>query len=378
MTNEQLNQLFNAARKVPVETTPEEIAGWVAVAAGTSTGVLGVAGKLKLFIAKKTLIIMGTTLSVVSAGILATISLGKAEPETIVKEQPKQAKEITVPVSEPEVEISELPQTQAEQAAEKQVFEPLVYLKPLAIPPMRTEAPVAPAYHIVWEYPSKTVEKPEKDKKVKGDGNIVRKEHEVNAFSKVESGGIFDIIFLQGTKEKVEVETDANIQDYVDIETRGETLHIDFEEGEFDMTKGCKVYVTVVDLSEVNFSGVGDITSEGSISLKSLECTFSGVGDVSLNMSCEALKVNFSGVGDVTLSGEGNSSTFDWSGVGDLNSDAMKIKDVELNLSGVGDAKVQAADRLKVELSGLGDVKYSGSPKVRELNITGMGKIKGS
>lgn len=86
MTSDDLNQLFASAREIPVETAPEQIAGRVGAAATTSSGVLGAAAKLKLFIARKSMIMLGITAG--SAGVIV-LSTTLLMPSSSQQEKPQ-------------------------------------------------------------------------------------------------------------------------------------------------------------------------------------------------------------------------------------------------------------------------------------------------
>lgn len=378
MTNEQLNQLFDSARSIAAETSAEEIASWVGIAATSTSGVLGIAGKLKLFIAKKTFIMVGTSLSIISAGVITAITLSTPEPaiekETVVAQKAK-----TIEIA-PEIdEIVPLEVEKTFTSAPTVVEKTLLPTKPAFPLEFKTE-PVA--LMLVQRAPEAPVEREyaspaDSNRKIKASGVIVKKEYAVGDFSKLTLSGVYNVVLSQGDAGKVVVEADDNLQHLFSVKTSNNTLTVDMN-GVFDDKKVNTIYITFQDLKKISFDGVGDITSKGAINLNALECYMEGVGDINLTMDCDDLQMNFSGVGDVTLTGSGSKANYNWSGVGDLKAETLKTKDVTVALSGVGDAHVNATEKIDVNLSGIGDVKYSGSPEKKELQTSGMGKIKGT
>lgn len=396
MTNDQLNRLFESARNIPLETAPEDVATWVGTAAATSTGVLGLAGKLKLFIAKKTLIIMGTTLSIVSLSIITALSLRTDAPAEKTFKSPNRkvaTAQLNAPKSTPEEITSidtnrrmvEAAPTPPKAPPPPEPPAPLLvpFRGPLPVPPVAPTPPVAPAparsgVQSAPTAPTSSATYANR-KKVKPTGKVVKKEFEVTDFTKLDISGVMDVVLIQGSSPKVVFEADECYQSLFTAANKGETLLIDMN-GECEGKKcgNSTVFITLTDINQFDFSGVGDVKSEGEIKLNALECSISGVGDLNLKMNCENLELSFTGVGDITLSGTGNKATYQWSGVGDLMANDLVSRDVSLNLSGVGDADVNATEKLEVKLMGLGDVHYKGSPKATNLNTTGMGDIKGS
>ena len=113
--------------------------------------------------------------------------------------------------------------------------------------------------------------------------------------------------------------------------------------------KGVDAVITLPNLTALEISGVVEGTAQG--------------------ISTEAFEVDISGVGEVELSGECGELDANVSGVGDLDAEELKCRNVEIRLSGVGDASVYARDEVDASVSGMGDIDVYGSPeKVRKSN----------
>lgn len=213
-------------------------------------------------------------------------------------------------------------------------------------------------------------------KGIKGNGNVVKIEKEIGAFSELEVKGVFDIILTQGDNEKIEIETDENLIDIVSVVNENNRLIIDFKKGK-RVRKSTKfnIYVTLKDLTSIEMEGVGDLKNNGILNLKTLTLINTGVGDVDLNINSSILNINNSGVGDVNLLGSASHLIIDNSGVGDIQAESFKAKDVKLNNSGVGDAIVYASENINITAGGVGDVEFYGSPQQKHISKGGVGKV---
>ena len=90
----------------------------------------------------------------------------------------------------------------------------------------------------------------------------------------------------------------------------------------------------------------------------------SGVVDGSISgVDSDDLNLDISGVGDLTLSGICGRMDADVSGVGDLDAGALKCRNVDVTVSGVGEATVFASEGVDARVSGMGDITVFGSPK---------------
>jgi hypothetical protein len=93
------------------------------------------------------------------------------------------------------------------------------------------------------------------------------------------------------------------------------------------------------------------------IDSSSFEAEISGSGSIRTTGRTEKLQAR--------VSGSGNLSMFD-----------LVAKDADMRISGAGKAEINATDSLKARVSGVGDVRYKGSPKNVEKSVSGVGSIK--
>jgi hypothetical protein len=74
-------------------------------------------------------------------------------------------------------------------------------------------------------------------------------------------------------------------------------------------------------------------------------------------------KVAISGVGEMRLSGSCRQLAAEVSGVGELDATALRCEHVAVMVSGVGEAGVFASEAVDATVSGMGDIRVIGSPK---------------
>ncbi|MCR9171132.1 MAG: DUF2807 domain-containing protein [bacterium] len=396
MTSDDLNQLFASAREIPVETAPEQIAGWVGASAAASTGVLGIAAKLKLLIAKKTFIIMGTILSVTSLGIVLTMSLNTQDPQSspsekvhfseiilddhVQKEEPKAIQILFEDTTLPSQKIKESPHATPTSIP---LAEPTTLDSPKGVMAPRRgskvakryKASLAPQLQVSRSYQAPKAKK-DKNPELKGDGNVTKVDRKVGSFKEIEINGVIDVILTQGNQEKVVIETDSNLQEQIETEVSGELLIISTKKGSMKKVTKMIAHVTVKDLSKIKNSGVGDITCENAIKSNSLELDVNNVGDIDLQLDCVALEVDFRGVGDLKLEGTAKTATVKSSGVGNIKAYGLDVATMKMKHTGVGNALIYVSEDLTLKYSGVGNVNYKGNPKKKDIKKSGVGSVK--
>ncbi len=214
-------------------------------------------------------------------------------------------------------------------------------------------------------------------RKVRGNGDVTTEVHDVKAFSELELSGVLNVFIEQGDQEKVEVETDDNLHEYVIIENRGKTLIVDTQERiSIKRKKKMNVYVTVRDIDRLKISGVGNVETSETIRLKDLDLRVKSVGNVNLDLEADELYARLSSVGNVSLSGKIGKADIDNTGVGKLAAYDLHNEVLKLRASGVGKTEVYASKELAIKSTGVGNVYYKGDAVITDLNVRGVGKVK--
>lgn len=209
---------------------------------------------------------------------------------------------------------------------------------------------------------------------VDGNGKIVKEERTVTSFKKIDILGGFEVILNQGKEEKLELEVDENLLELIKTETKNNTLIIKSDKS-IGKAKSLKLYITVVDLEDIDVSGAVELSNKGTFEGENLEIDVSGAGDVDLKVDLEDLSMDMSGASETTLSGKANHFEIELSGAGELNAEKLQTRNTIIEISGAGSAVVHAKNTLRVEVSGAGSVKYKGNPKITK-DISGAGSVK--
>jgi hypothetical protein len=212
--------------------------------------------------------------------------------------------------------------------------------------------------------------------RIKGDKNIVTQERKVSPFSVLDIGGVGDITIKQGSTESVTVTTDENIQPYIETVNEGNKLRIGSKDGVDINSSKLQIEVTVKNISELHLGGTGNVKIAGPITSDNLLCKASGTGNLDLDFACTKLTLKISGTGNVNLKGKGDDASIKMTGAGNLKAFEFAAKNLSAELSGIGNAELNASAELSVDATGMGDISYMGSPKVKKMEATGTGRVR--
>jgi hypothetical protein len=202
---------------------------------------------------------------------------------------------------------------------------------------------------------------------IRGSGEVVTEERDVNGFDAVELAGMGQMIIVQGTEESLTIETDDNLMRYIETEVRGGTLVLRFADSTALIPTRSIVYrLGVIDLTGIGSSGAGSFDID-ELETDRLTVGISGAGDIDIGaLSATEIVVSISGAGRAKVAGQVERQMIDISGVGGYDAPDLECRSADVVIHGGGDVTVWVLDTLDVEITGAGRVSYYGSPDVSE------------
>jgi hypothetical protein len=212
---------------------------------------------------------------------------------------------------------------------------------------------------------------------VRGSGNVVTEDREVEDFTRIELSGIGDLEIELGDQPALRIEAEDNIMPLIETEVVGDTLRIGFREDTTPSPREpIRYFLTVVSIESMDASGLGNITAPG-LQADSFSVNISGGGDIDIDsLEAQTIEVNISGLGNLQIDGgEVGNLEVDISGGGDLNTENMEAQEADIQISGLGTATIRVSENLRVDISGGGSVRYYGDPNVDE-QVSGLGNVE--
>jgi len=212
--------------------------------------------------------------------------------------------------------------------------------------------------------------------RVKGNGKLIENTRQVGDFDALGVSGSFDVFLVKGQEGKVIVNVEQNLEPYLITEVKNGTLKVRWKKGtNVRTTKSTKVTVHFGDLSGVALSGSGDIVSKDPITTDELDIAVAGSGDINLELDAMEANAAVSGSGDIELSGTSKSFSAAVAGSGDIEAYDLQSEKAVLKISGSGTIHAQVSNELIARISGSGNVKYKGNPRIEDVKVSGSGNV---
>lgn len=220
---------------------------------------------------------------------------------------------------------------------------------------------------------------------VKGSGIIETESRDLKIFRKVTVNIPAEVVIEEGSKEKIEIETDDNIIKGIETNVSGRKLTIKYKNDivmlfpkNYKPTDAIRIRITTTDIEELKVNGSASFKGANNYVLNTdkLKIDINGSGRVELEVKVKELDVDVSGSGELSLLGVANKQDINISGSGKYLALDLETQETKIDVSGSGEAEVSAENKLDINISGSGKISYKGDPDKFSQNISGSGEVK--
>jgi hypothetical protein len=212
--------------------------------------------------------------------------------------------------------------------------------------------------------------------RIKGNGKLIEKTRQVGDFESLGVAGSFDVFLVKGNEGRIELSVEENLESYLETEVENGKLKVKWKKGSnIYTTKKTTVTVFFEELSGVALAGSGDIVSRDVISTDEMDIAVAGSGDIRLDLKVNSANAAVSGSGDVELSGTATAFDAAVAGSGDIEAYGLQSDRADLKISGSGTIHANVKNEIVARVSGSGNVKYKGNPKVEDIKVSGSGRV---
>ncbi len=214
-------------------------------------------------------------------------------------------------------------------------------------------------------------------KRIHGNGNNVAQTRDAGKFNSVDVSGAIDVYLKQDSTQSVKVETDENLQQYVEVyENNGVLVVSPKDNYNLDPTHKIKVFVTAPAFRVIGVSGASTITSENKlVSAESMDIDLSGASEAKVDIKAPRINAEVTGASTITLRGGTKDLNVVGSGASGAKCFDLMTENTTVDISGASSAEVFASVKLDAQASGASGISYKGNPAITQ-DINGASSIK--
>jgi hypothetical protein len=208
-------------------------------------------------------------------------------------------------------------------------------------------------------------------------GDDYEKQYEIKGINGIDLTLACEIYIMQGQTESLKIEAEKDIFHRLKVKQKDSILYIKTDEKNYDFDDwDVEIYLTVKDLRSIDIGGAVKMENQGTLKTKKLTLEISGAADIELNIDAGKLLADFSGAVNADIEGYAEYVVMDMSGASKVDASDLITRAYYLDFSGFGKADIYAEKILKVDMSGMGVVRYGGNPERIDTESSGLGVIK--
>lgn len=195
-------------------------------------------------------------------------------------------------------------------------------------------------------------------------------------FKQISMGDNFQVTLSQGAEEFVEIETDANLIGYFEVEVNEDkTLHVNVKEG-YSLTpsENVRVHIGFKTLKSIRSQGHCTISADQQLTFEQLALEAHHGSVMKLRVTTHSLAVRISGASKNEIYGTTDSLQLNVFNSGKFEGANFTTKKAKISINNSGTANLNIIDYLDAATHNNGTLRYSGNPSINQ-QATGTGKI---
>lgn len=189
-------------------------------------------------------------------------------------------------------------------------------------------------------------------------GPVTSENRQLDSFDSIDMEGAARLEVSVGEPQAVLVSGRRSVVGRVETEVRGTTLHIESKPRDWFLTDGhprVTLKITLPRLATLRVEGGNDVRLRG----------FAG----------GATRIKAAGAAHIKAYGKVDKLTVRMAGAGHGDFSQLLAADADVTLDGVGSVFVHPGDTLNATMNGVGAILYTGTPRVVNTRMNGLGTI---
>jgi len=230
---------------------------------------------------------------------------------------------------------------------------------------------------------------------ITGSGKLENWDFDYSDFTRVEAGYAFDVEIIKAGSYMVRITIDDNLYQYLDINKRGDTLHIGLKPHYNYRNITHEATINMPDIYELRLSGASKAKVDGfssshavgfdlsgasnaeigSMKVGNINMVLSGASKASGSIEMADGSFDLSGASSLELKGSADDVDIGASGASHLELPDFSVVNADMNLSGASSVSINASGRLDGKLSGASKLNYMGNPTLGDISASGGSTI---
>jgi hypothetical protein len=213
--------------------------------------------------------------------------------------------------------------------------------------------------------------------RVTGNGDLTTQEREADDFTKVKTCCSFQVELRESNDFSVRVEAESNLQQFIQTEVRGRTLHINYtDDANFKSTQDIRVYVTLPRLEGIDASSSSRVTGKTPFTGDDLELDVSSSAIIQVAFTGDEVELDASSSGRIEVMGSAKRVTADASSASSIDAEELESREGVADVSSAASISLHATEKLRADASSAGSIDYRGNPSDVITDTSSAGRVR--
>ncbi len=209
-----------------------------------------------------------------------------------------------------------------------------------------------------------------------GNGNVITEERNVNEdFDQVKGSAGLEIFLTEGEENKITVEADENLMEFIETKIENGRLTITTSEN-IGSSEAKKIHIVFKNLSEIEASSGAEITGNSVIKNENLSLQSSSGATLKLEVFSKDVSAKTSSGAEMKITGKSSSLTAKASSGSELDARDLMVINCNADASSGASISVNVKERLTTDASSGGEIQYYGSPTEVSKNDSYSGNVQ--
>jgi hypothetical protein len=211
--------------------------------------------------------------------------------------------------------------------------------------------------------------------RVNGNRNVTREDRTTKeAFTKVRVSTGLDLYISQGSKNKITVEADENLQEIIITEVLNGELKI-YAEKNIWRAKARKIHVTIDNLEALSATSGADVYAKEPIKVTNLKINATSGADIKISVDADSVETNATSGSDIEISGITNNYFSNATSGASIDGYELKSENATVNVTSGANINVFASESINAKATSGGNIDFKGNPKKVDKKSNSGGSI---
>jgi hypothetical protein len=199
--------------------------------------------------------------------------------------------------------------------------------------------------------------------RVNGNKNVVTEDRSTKeSFTEIKVSNGLELHLYQGSKNKIIVDADENLQDIIITEVNNGVLEI-YSEKSIWRAKSKKIFVTIKNLESVTATSGADVYAKETLKVDDIRVSSTSGADINISVDANTVETSSTSGSDIEISGVSNKHISSATSGASIDAYDLHSKNVIVKVTSGADINVYASESLDAKATSGGDIDFKGNPK---------------